>query len=229
VLFFVLTSSKTKRLSAFVLAALCIISFGYGFIEPSMSFNLGFFSSPSRFWEIGSGVLLYFTFARNGWFERRPLPELRAATYSGAILIAASFVVGNSEHYPVPGAAPPVLGALATIVGLHGRTPISVLSKVLKSRGALWIGLISYSLYLWHWPVFTLFRWTVGFSTLPEKLLALLVAIAMAFTSYVWVEVPHAPLAGFANRWPQFPFTSWRSYCSDGEPPGCLLSHRISL
>src|SRR5437762_4190452 len=76
------------------------------------------------------------------------------------------------------------------IIGLHGRKPISVPGKLLTSRVALSIGLISYSLYLWHWPVFSLFRWTIGFSEPWQKLLALGVAVAMSLVSYFWVEVP---------------------------------------
>ena len=190
VLFFLLTSRRTASIATIAMLGLCAASFGYGFIEPSMSVNLGFYSSASRFWEIGSGVLLYTVFARAGWFEPRSLPELRIATYAGATLAAAGFVIGHSQSYPVPGAALPVLGALTLIVGLHGRTPSSLLGRLLTSHSALSIGLISYSLYLWHWPVFSLFRWTIGFSEPWQKLLALGVAVAMSLVSYFWVEVP---------------------------------------
>ena len=96
----------------------------------------------------------------------------------------------NWQSYPVPGALLPVIGALLVIAGLQGRAPLSIVGQVLSSRVAVAIGLISYSLYLWHWPVFVLFRWTVGFSTPAQKLLALAIAVALSLISYFLVERP---------------------------------------
>jgi peptidoglycan/LPS O-acetylase OafA/YrhL len=192
-LIFLLTSgSRIARASAVALLALCVLSFAYGFVEPSTSLPLGFYSSFSRFWEIGAGVLLYAVLARHGLFEvqSKPLPEIRIATYLGSALIAAGFIAGHAQAYPVPGAILPVAGALLVIAGLQGRMPLSPVGRLLSSRAAVSIGLISYSLYLWHWPVFVLFRWTVGFSTPAQKLLALGLAVALSLISYVLVEKP---------------------------------------
>jgi peptidoglycan/LPS O-acetylase OafA/YrhL len=192
-LIFLLTSGgRIAKASAFGLFALVALSFAYGFVEPSMKVNLGFYSSFSRFWEIGAGVLLYWILARYGLFDARVTqrPEISIATYLGAGLIAAGFIIGNSQAYPVPGAALPVGGALLLIAALQGRVPMSPIGKVLSSRPAVAIGLISYSLYLWHWPVFVLFRWTVGFSTPALKLPALAIAVALSLISYVLVEKP---------------------------------------
>ena len=192
-LIFLLTSgNRIARASALGLLALCVLSFLYGFVEPSTSFPLGFYSSFSRFWQIGAGVLLYVILARYGLFEARavPLPEIRIATYLGSAFLAAGFIAGNWQSYPVPGALLPVIGALLVISGLQGRKPLSIVGQVLSSRVAVAIGLVSYSLYLWHWPVFVLFRWTVGFSTPAQKLLALAIAVALSLISYFLVEKP---------------------------------------
>ena len=85
VLIFLLTGGgRIARAAAAGLFALCVLSFAYGFIEPSTSFRLGFYSSFSRFWEIALGVLLYATLARFGMFEARPvpLPEIRDRDFS---------------------------------------------------------------------------------------------------------------------------------------------------
>lgn len=193
VLIFLLTSgSRVAKASAFGLLALCLASFVYGFIEPSTRLPLGFYSSFSRFWEIGSGVLLYAVLARYGLFEPqpKPRPEIRSATFVGSALIAAGLVAGTTQNYPVPGAILPVAGALLIITGLQGRAPASIIGRLLSSQPAVAIGLISYSLYLWHWPVFVLFRWTAGFSTPAQKLSALVIAVAMALISYFLVERP---------------------------------------
>lgn len=193
VLIFLLTrGGGVARASAAGLFALCVLSFAYGFIEPQMSFSFDFYSSFSRFWEIGAGVLLYVVLARYGLFVGKPVPrpEVRIATLLGSALIAAGLIVGNSQAYPVPGALLPVAGALLVIAGLQGRAPLSPVAMLLSSRSAVAIGLISYSLYLWHWPVFVLFRWTIGFSTPLQKGLALVLAIALCLISYFLVERP---------------------------------------
>lgn len=192
-LIFLLTSGgRIARASAVGLFGLCVLSFAYGFVEASTLLPMGFYSSFSRFWEIGAGVLLYAVLARYGLFQAQsvPLSEIRAATYLGGALIAAGFVVGHSQGYPVPGALFPVLGALLLIAGLQGRVPMSLFGRLLSSAPAVSIGLISYSLYLWHWPVFVLFRWTAGFSTPAQKLAALGLAVALSLISYSLVEKP---------------------------------------
>ena len=61
---------------------------------------------------------------------------------------------------------------------------------VLASPPLVWIGLISYPLYLWHWPVYVLFRWTVGLDDLWTCLAAAVIAFALAIVSYEIVEQP---------------------------------------
>src|SRR5690349_21242666 len=64
------------------------------------------------------------------------------------------------------------------------------MGRLLSTPAAVGIGRISYSLYLWHWPVFVLFRWTVGFSTPAQKFAAVTLAVALSLISYLLVEQP---------------------------------------
>jgi len=190
VIYLLLTTARCANAALFMLLALCAGSFVYGWFEPRMAINLGFYSSVARFWEIGSGVLLYAFFARSGLYRPPPSREIWPLTCAGALLLVAAFVVGVPQTYPVPGALLPVAGALCLIAALHGRAPASAVAKALTSRPMVGIGLVSYSLYLWHWPVFSLFRWTIGFSEVWQKTLALLIVIAMTLVSYRYVEKP---------------------------------------
>jgi hypothetical protein len=52
------------------------------------------------------------------------------------------------------------------------------------------VGRISYSLYLWHWPVYTLLRWTVGVDTLILRVLAIAATFVFAIASYLLIEQP---------------------------------------
>ena len=68
--------------------------------------------------------------------------------------------------------------------------------------GLIWIGRRSYSLYLWHWPIYALFRWTVGLETAIEMAIAVALSFAAASASYRWVETPFrsAPLMRRARQ-----------------------------
>ena len=94
---------------------------------------------------------------------------------------------------PFPGlaAAPPVLGAALLIhVGAHGGG--SAATTLLSHRGLVWFGLISYSLYLWHWPILALLRNALDTVVLPPSagLAAVALAIALSWLSWRYVERP---------------------------------------
>ncbi len=190
VIYLMLTTRRTANAALAILLVLCAGSFVYGWFEPRLAINLGFYSSLGRFWEIGSGVLLYALLARKGLYRPRPSREIRPLAAAGALLLVAAFIIGAPQTYPVPGAVLPVAGALCLIAALHGRTPASIVGKALCSAPMVAIGLVSYSLYLWHWPVFSLLRWTIGFTDVWQKALALLIAVAMTLVSYWGIEKP---------------------------------------
>ncbi len=145
-----------------------------------------------RFWELGAGMLLCLTRERwQPWAAgRKWLAPL------GALLIAAGFAIPEGPFFPFPGALLPVAGTVLAIVAILGDTA----PRVLGSRPMVAVGLLSYSLYLWHWPVFVLFRWTAGLHTLKLQLAALVLSVALALFSYFLVE---KPLRSGLKAWPR--------------------------
>lgn len=190
IFFFLLKKRRMSAAAVGALALLCAASFAYGLVENRLPIDLGFYSSLARFWEIGAGVLLYTILFRTGLFETAGRAELAWATWSGCGLLALAFVMGAKTQFPVPGALPAVAGVAMAIVGLHGRVPRSAPAFLLTRPAMLWLGALSYSLYLWHWPVFVMFRWTVGFSTPVHKVVALVIAVVLAVLSFYLVERP---------------------------------------
>ncbi len=188
--FFLKRKGHISSRATAVLAAICVASFAYGLVESKLPFDLGFYSSLARFWEIGLGELAYALLANSGFLETVGRRELAWATWIGGALVALAFVFSSKAYFPTPGALAAVAGTLLVIVGLHGRAPTSALSRLLTAPAMLWIGGLSYSLYLWHWPVFVLFRWTVGFQSPTHKALALVVSFACAALSFYLVERP---------------------------------------
>jgi peptidoglycan/LPS O-acetylase OafA/YrhL len=149
--------------------------------------GLAFYSSPTRAWEFGLGALVAL------WAHRRS--DHRKAGQRGAGLIAfASIVLLAIPNLLVDGKTPwpgvmamlPDAGTAGLIVA--GTLASNPVSRILSTRPAVWVGDLSYSLYLWHWPliVFVSLRW-------PGTIAPLLVAVASilpAWLSYRYVETP---------------------------------------
>ena len=149
-----------------------------------------FYLIPARFWELAVGVGLFMS--ANAWQPRLARMSLATARRAaGALLVglACAMFFTDASFFPFPWAIVPVLctvGLIAVIVACGSH----VLPAPLTARPMILIGLTSYSLYLWHWPVLVLFRWTVGLESPAQKVLAVALAFAIAAFSYRYVELP---------------------------------------
>lgn len=179
---------KAVRLVAILSAASLLLCAVLGLFAQKFAFYLIF----PRFWELGAGMLLCLTRERwQPWASgRKWLPPL------GALLVAAGFAIPEGPLFPFPGALLPVAGTVLLIMAILG----SAAPRLLAGRPLVAVGLLSYSLYLWHWPVFVLFRWTVGLNTLKLQLAALFLAVALAIFSYHLIE---KPLRSGLKDWPR--------------------------
>ncbi|MDV7141162.1 acyltransferase family protein [Tropicimonas sp. TH_r6] len=177
-----------RRASFGVLAILSGLSLLAAIAMLPQAPNGVFYLSPFRAWELGIGALLAFLPAR-----ARPAPRLATLlSLTGLAAIIASVVFyDHATAFPGFAALPPVLGAVAI---LHaGNSPVPpVVTRLLSRRLPVWIGLVSYSLYLWHWPLMALLRSARGSVTLPLWLgiLAVLLSFLLAGGSYRFIEQP---------------------------------------
>lgn len=181
---------KAVRVIAILTVASLLLCAVLGQISGKFAFYLIF----SRFWELGAGMLLCLTRERwLGWAQRQ-----RWLSWAGLALVAIGFALPEGRWFPFPFALLPVLGTSALIAGIVAGTA----PRVLASKPLVATGLLSYSLYLWHWPVFVLFRWTSGLHTLSLQLTALAIAVAFAIASYFLIERPLRSSARIA-AWPR--------------------------
>jgi peptidoglycan/LPS O-acetylase OafA/YrhL len=106
----------------------------------------------------------------------------------GILLLAIALVKAQTEHFPGKQALFPVLGAVCLIAA----GPRAWWNRVLLAcRPAVWIGLISYPLYLWHWPLLSYARIILG--EMPDRMFRigmLVVAVGLATATYWIVERP---------------------------------------
>lgn len=164
-----------------------------------------FFHLAPRAWELLAGSLLALA-------ERaRPAPAASAARDAagavGLVLLAASFVFLR-ERMAFPGVAafPPCLGAVLVIYG--GACQEGLVRRILSWYPMLFVGLISYSLYLWHWPVLVFFRsagWHGRMLMAIPMPLQLAFMLIVAWLSWRWVEKP------FRRPRPATPSSGWRT------------------
>lgn len=149
---------------------------------PSQAFYL----LPYRAWELGMGALL----ATGAVPSLRTRGMREATAWAGLALIVVPMLV-YTEATPFPGLAalPPCLGALLI---LHaGQGVETQAGRMLSWRPMLFVGLVSYSFYLWHWPLLVLPRIALNRPLTPvEAVLAVAVALGLAALSLRHVERP---------------------------------------
>lgn len=157
------------------------ISLGLSFYASDQMPRASFYLLPTRYWELGAGALLAL------FAPRLPKGVAEISGLAGFALLAVA-IFGLSEDTVFPGAAAllPVVGAVFVIAG-HGGS----VSRVLSWPVPVWLGRISYSLYLWHWPVIVLWKLrTDPVLDLSEMIALGAVSIALAVVSARYVERP---------------------------------------
>ena len=181
---------------AWTVAALVVASLvsfaGCVWLTPSRA-TLTFYTTPFRAWEFGLGALLALT-ARH-WLAAARSPPAPAV---GGVLIAAGLAAvvlagvwfDRSTVFPGAAAAVPVLGTTAVIAGL-GFARGSLAARLLASPPMVGIGKLSYSWYLWHWPLLALARAAMpGEASASRDLVLVLVALGLSAITYRLIEEP---------------------------------------
>ena len=141
-----------------------------------------FFQTPARFWELAAGGLVA-AFPR-----RRALPQWSAGAGVLLILVASNTAFG---HFPGVGAIPIVLGSTILLWAVHGGGELGLTGRWLRSPPMRGIGLISYSLYLWHWPLLALYRATsIGEGSAAVRVSLCGLAALLSVASFRYIEQP---------------------------------------
>lgn len=148
--------------------------------------DVSFFLIPSRIWELDLGVMLALLPKRK---EANPLLD-NLLGWSGIVAIAcAVFFYDVNTTFPGYAAALPCLGAVLLIFS-NSHSPNST-GRLLGTAPLVFIGKISYSLYLWHWPVIVFLKYTLITEVSSAHLAgALALSFVLACVSWKYVEVP---------------------------------------
>lgn len=163
-----------------------VLSVGGSYYKPRETFYL----LPTRGWELLLGAFLA---ASTGM--RVSVQWLKEAiSFSGLGLILYSVLFYNNEtRFPGLAAIPPCLGSALII--FSGDTKPTLVGRALAARPIVFIGLISYSLYLWHWPILVFSKYTItgdtgGTLNWEFRITLLVASVAMAILSWRFIETP---------------------------------------
>ncbi len=178
----------SRRQFFFVFLGLSIVSFMAALIVVEVNRSFAFYMFPLRIWELGLGVLV-----ATGCYV---LPKIKLAIirevlawFALALILLPVLLYEPTTKFPGLSAVPVCLGAWL-IIQLDFERPTFV-QKILTLKPIVFIGTLSYSLYLWHWPLFVFYSYTNtnGIGPLGVTIM-LLVTFGISYLSYRYVEAP---------------------------------------
>lgn len=173
-----------------VVASMTMLSFAATQIVPSIDTAANFYLLPTRFWELGAGALLALLPINS--VVTGPQGRSLLAWIGLVMLTMSVFYVPQRASYPGIWTLLPVFG---TVLVLAFASAENSAGKLLGSRMLVAVGLLSYSLYLWHQPVFAFARIrNFGHLSFDQYLWLLLLTLCLAVLTFYLVEQP------FRNR-----------------------------
>ncbi|MEO0550717.1 MAG: acyltransferase family protein [Pseudomonadota bacterium] len=186
-LLLILLAGASHRWRVGIIVLMVLASFVISVVAVQRYPSAAFFLLPSRIWELGLGVLLALGFAPKAaprWI-REPLALLALIAILGPVVAYT-----GETRFPGLAALPPCLGAAALIwIGGNGGSQVG---RFLSWRPFVFVGLISYSLYLWHWPILAFMRLRLLSTEIPIEigLAAVALSFVLAILSWRFIEKP---------------------------------------
>lgn len=180
------TSSHARAIIFTLIVTITIASFAWAVLETQANPTWAYFSTVSRAWELGVGAII--AVAASALAGIATLLRSMMAWLGIAGIIASLFVVDADRGFPAPWAALPVLAAALVIVSGTGGETRFILP--IANPITNYVGDISYSLYLWHWPVIVFSGILLPEGDLVYFVAVLLITGALSVLSYHFVENP---------------------------------------
>jgi peptidoglycan/LPS O-acetylase OafA/YrhL len=187
--------SRWRRNASLLTTAIVGASFVWCLVEIHFNRAAAFYSPATRAWELLIGALLVQFGPRlrtHGWW-------IELQSWLGAALIATAAVTFDKwTLFPGYWALLPVSGAALLVAG--GSAGAWVNRRILAHPVLVWIGLISYPLYLWHWPLFS-FAYLAGIDDgdVGDRAALIAASFLLAFLTHRVVELPLRS-GGFLNQ-----------------------------
>ncbi len=185
------TKNGTRNLSLIIVVLTITSLIGFLYLYP-INQSAAYFLMPTRFWEMASGCLLFL-----GIQKRKSLEHLLEKV--PPILVLAMIV--GIMYFPMSwAAASTVAVVILTSILIASLKKKTATYNFFTNPKVIYIGLISYSLYLWHWGVLSISRWTIGIHWWSAPFQVALI-LGLAIASYRYIETPLRKGNWFGKRW----------------------------
>lgn len=193
-LFLYFSITYFRRWTVVLLGLALLVSFAMSCWVVTKKPEAAFFLTPFRAWELVIGSLIVFL-----------PPPRKAGSWLTDVMggIAICMIVypiafySSGTRFPGASAAMPCVGA-AVLIYIGGQRRRA--TRWLESKALVFVGKISYSLYLWHWPLFAVATYLLFSPTIVERLGLLLAAVLLAILSWRYVETPFRSRRHFTRR-----------------------------
>jgi len=196
VIFLLLTRHARRHLTWLLAAALAASLLACVLLTRSNA-STAFFLLPTRAWELLAGALLAVAVRTESGAVRLGARFNQALALAGLMLVVLPvFFYSKATSFPGYAALAPVAGAVLVIAYGEG----TLVGRMLSSRAVVFVGLLSYSLYLWHWPLVVFFRnagWLISWTGSVAVVSA---SLFLAWLTWRYVERPTRDRALFPSR-----------------------------
>lgn len=147
-----------------------------------------YFLLPARAFELlmGAGLAIFWQVIPNFSQYKNNLLSIVGI----GLILSTSFILSKQSQFPGINAFWPCLGTCFLIISGKNKNRSGIINALLSLKPVIFIGLISYSLYLWHWPVFVFITYTGLELTGILRIAAIACIFALAYLSWKYVEIP---------------------------------------
>jgi peptidoglycan/LPS O-acetylase OafA/YrhL len=186
----ILLLGRGLSLAKIVVSFLLVLSLAWNMLFPTVfkDSSFAFYMFPVRAWELLFGAcisLRLFPRPPKNWIPRECLGGLSVA------LILAGFLPNYPGNYPYVFQTLPVVLGTALFIFIGEKSRQSFINRALSLKYAVFVGKISYSLYLWHWPVYVFaLYYNFGRLTDPERFGLIVLSLMLSVLSWKYVEQP---------------------------------------
>lgn len=181
-------TAPSKRPYIVLFSLITVVSFAISYVASYVAPAVAYFSLPTRAWELSVGGILALT--ANQW-RRLPRPVAAMIGWSGlATLLLACNLFNSGMPYPGSAALVPLVGTVL-VIGAGCAIPTQGCGRILGWAPMRAIGRVSYSWYLWHWPILVFAPLVVGQSLgLTGRLVAVAVSGGLGWLTLRYLENP---------------------------------------